>query len=207
MATLAAGKEPEDQLARYKILAPFSGIVIEQHITRGEVLSDSSDAYVVADLGSIWVDLSVFPKNVNEVGKGMKAIISTGEGHTAAGKVTYVSPVVDEETRSGLARVLLPNTDGRWKPGMFVNGELVVDEVEVSVLVPQTALQNVDGRTVVFVREGEAFEPRSVVLGRTNELQAEIVSGLAAGETYVSVGAFALKAHMGKANLGDGHNH
>lgn len=207
VAALSAGKEPEEQLARYAIRAPISGVVIEQHITRGEVLGDDGDAYVVADLGAVWVDLSVFPKNVSQVSKGMVAIVSTGDGPATKGEITYVSPVVDEETRSGLARATLPNPGGEWKPGMFVNGELVVGEVGVAVLVPQTALQTLDGRTVVFVREGGAFEPRPVTVGRSNELQVELISGLAAGEEYVSAGAFALKAHMGKANLGDGHNH
>lgn len=207
VAELAAGKEPEEQLARYAIRAPFSGVVIEQHITPGEVLGDTSDAYVVADLGSVWVDLSVFPKNINQVRKGMAAIVSTGDGPATQGKVTYVSPVVDEETRSGLARVALPNPEGAWKPGMFVNGELVLSEVEVPVLVPQTALQSLEGRAVVFVREGDGFEARPVVVGRSNELHAELTDGLHAGDEYVSAGAFALKAHLGKSNLDDGHNH
>jgi cobalt-zinc-cadmium efflux system membrane fusion protein len=204
---LAAGKEPEEHLAWYEIRAPVTGVVIEQHITRGEVLGDDTDAYVVADLSSVWVDLSVFPKNVNDVKTGMRVIVSTGDGGVTEGKVTYVSPVVDEETRAGLARVLLPNRDRRWKPGMFVTGELVVSETEVGVMVPKSALQTLEGRPTVFVREGEGFEPRPVSLGHKNELEVEIVAGLQAGEEYVSEGAFALKAHMGKASFGDGHNH
>lgn len=207
VGALAAGTEPEERLAWYELRAPIAGVVIEQHITRGEVLGDDTDAFVVAALDSVWVDLSVFPKNVNDVTTGMRAIVSTGDGVVTEGKVTYVSPVVDEETRAGLARVLLPNRDGRWKPGMFVTGELVLREEKVAVVVPATALQNLDGQPTVFVREGEGFRPRAVRLGHKNELKVEIVAGLKPGEAYVADGAFALKAHLGKANLGDGHNH
>lgn len=207
LRALERGEEPEDRLARYELKAPFAGQVIEQHVTRGERVTDEADAYVVADLGTVWVDLSVYPKDVGRVRPGLRAIVSTGDGLAAEGKLTYVSPTVDPATRAGLARVSLPNPAGAWKPGMFVNGEVVFDEVEVALLVPRTALLDVDGRTVVFVREGDAFEARPVTVGRGNELRVELTAGLAAGEDYATEGGFGLKAHLAKSSLGDGHNH
>ncbi|MEW6487317.1 MAG: efflux RND transporter periplasmic adaptor subunit [Thermodesulfobacteriota bacterium] len=204
---LAEDQEPEDRLAWYELKAPFAGQVIEHHVTRGELLTDETDAYVVADLATVWVDLSVYPKDVGQVRAGLRAIVSTGDGLAAEGKITYVSPAVDSETRAGLARVSLPNPRGAWKPGMFVNGEVVVDEADVAVLVPRTALLNVDGRTVVFVQEGDGFEARPVTVGRGNELRAEITAGLQAGEAYATEGGFGLKAHLAKGSFGDGHNH
>lgn len=207
VAPLAEDKELEERLAWYELKAPFAGQVIEQHLTRGELLTEETDAYVVADLGTVWVDLSVYPKEVGRVRAGLRAIVSTGEGIAAEGRITYVAPTVDPETRAGLARVSLPNPGGEWKPGMFVSGEVVVDEAHVAVLVPRTAILNVDGRTVVFVREGEAFEARPVTIGRGNELRVELTAGLRPGESYAAEGGFALKAHLAKGSFGDGHDH
>ncbi|MBE0616806.1 MAG: efflux RND transporter periplasmic adaptor subunit, partial [Proteobacteria bacterium] len=207
VARLARDEEPEERLAWYELKAPFAGQVIEQHVTRGELLTEETDAYVVADLATVWVDLSVFPKDVGRVRAGLRAIVAAGDGLAAEGKLTYVAPAVDPETRAGLARVSLPNPKGVWKPGMFVNGEVVVDEAAVGVLVPRTALLNVEGRTVVFVREGDEFEARPVTVGRGNELRAEITAGLQAGEAYAAEGGFGLKAHLAKGSFGDGHNH
>jgi cobalt-zinc-cadmium efflux system membrane fusion protein len=204
---LAQDQEPEERLAWYELKAPFAGQVIEQHVTRGELLTEETDAYVVADLATVWVDLSVYPKDVGRVRPGLRAIVATGDGLAVEGKITYVAPTVDPETRAGLARVSLPNPKGEWKPGMFVSGEVLVEEVEVGVLVPRTALLNVDGRTVVFVQEGDAFEARPVTLGRRNELHAEVVAGLRAGVAYAAEGGFGLKAHLARGSFGDGHDH
>ncbi len=207
VARLARDEEPEERLAWYELKAPFAGQVIEQHVTRGELLTEETDAYVVADLATVWVDLSVYPKDVGRVRPGLPAIVAAGDGLAAEGKIAYVAPTVDPETRAGLARVNLPNPKGAWKPGMFVNGEVLVDEVPVAVLVPRTALLTVDGRTVVFVQEGDAFAARPVTVGRGNELRAEVVAGLAAGEAYAAEGAFGLKAHLARGSFDDGHNH
>ncbi len=207
LGDLAAGREPEERLAWTAIRAPFAGTVIEQHITRGEYLKDDADAYRVADLGTVWVDLAVFPKDVNQVKVGMRAIVSAGDGVVADGKVTYVAPTVNPETRSGLARVTVANGSGAWKPGLFVTGELVRSEVTVPVVVPKSALQQVDGKTAVFVAEGDAFAARPVTLGRSNERDAEVLGGLKPGESYVARGAFALKAHLARGSFDDGHNH
>jgi cobalt-zinc-cadmium efflux system membrane fusion protein len=204
---LAQDQEPEERLAWYELKAPFAGQVIEQHVTRGEFLTEETDAYVVADLATVWVDLSVYPKDVGRVRTGLRAIVAAGDGLAVEGKITYVAPTVDPETRAGLARVSLPNPKGEWKPGMFVSGEVLVEEVEVGVLVPRTALLSVDGRTVVFVQEGDAFEARPVTVGRGNELRAEVVAGLRAGEAYAAEGGFGLKAHLARGSFGDGHDH
>jgi cobalt-zinc-cadmium efflux system membrane fusion protein len=207
VARLARDEEPEERLAWYELRAPFAGQVIEQHVTRGELLTEETDAYVVADLATVWVDLSVYPKDVGRVRPGLPAIVAAGDGLAAEGTIAYVAPTVDPETRAGLARVNLPNPKGAWKPEMFVNGEVLVEEVAVAVLVPRTALLTVDGRTVVFVREGDGFAARPVTVGRGNELRAELTAGLRPGEAYAAEGGFALKAHLAKGSFGDGHDH
>jgi cobalt-zinc-cadmium efflux system membrane fusion protein len=140
---------------------------------------------------------------------GQPARIFVGhEDSSGPGVISYVTPIVDEATRTATARVVLPNEDGRWRPGMFVRGKVRVERAPVAVAVPRTALHTYEGRTVVFVRTPEGFAPRPVKVGRAGEDAVELTEGLAAGERYVSRGGFTIKAELGRESLGHaGHAH
>ena len=103
---------------------------------------------------------------------------------------------------------MLPNQDGVWRPGLFVTGTVVVDRSTVPLLVPSSAVLTVDDHPAVFVRTDEGFELRHVEVGRVDRERTEIRDGLEPGETYVSKGAFVLKAELNKkafAHAGHGH--
>ncbi len=138
---------------------------------------------------------------------GQSVEITTENGSAMSGVISYVSPVVSEETRTAVARVVLDNTAGQWRPGSFVAGLVAVDARSVPLLVPRSALQTVDEQTVVFIETAEGFEPQGVRVGRSNEVYAEIVDGLSQGQRYVVRGAFTLKAQLAKGSFGDGHSH
>lgn len=196
------------QLARVEIRAPFNGTVIGKHITLGEVLKEDSKVFVIADLSSLWVDLNVYQKDLPFVRKGQQVIISAGHNiPDASGTVSLVMPLVGEETRTALARVLLPNPDKRWLPGLFVNGKISVENQEVSLLIFKSAIQTIDSKPSVFVKTKEGLEPQSVITGRESGDHVEIISGLSPGQQYVKKGAFTLKAQLAKGSFGDGHNH
>ena len=199
---------PDEQFTRFEIVAPFDGTVIERHITRGEVLKEDADAFQIADLSSVWVNISVYQKDLQTVRKGQTVVIATGhDARPVKAAIAYVSPLVKEETRTALARVILPNPDGYWRPGMFVNAKVIVEESSVPVMIPKTAIQTVEDKTVVFVREGDGFEARPVKVGRARDGQVEILSGLSPGELLVVKGAFTLKAQLSKGAFGDSHGH
>ncbi|GAB4174868.1 MAG: hypothetical protein Tsb0017_19610 [Geothermobacteraceae bacterium] len=201
-------EHPDATYTRYEIRAPFDGVVIQKHISLGESLGTDSEVFVVADLSSVWADISVYQKDLVKIYQGQDVRIHVAHGvPDVAGKVSYVGPLVGEETRTALARVELPNPDGKLRPGMFITAQVETASLEVPMVVPKTALQTVEGRTVVFVKDADGFKPQPVSLGRTNTTQVEIVSGLNAGQTYVSNGAFTLKAQLSKGAFGDGHNH
>ncbi len=187
-------------------MAPLSGTVVEKHITQGEALAADAEAFALADLSTVWVDLSIYQKDMALVREGQEVSVSAGD-HSERGKISYVRPIVGESTRTATARVVLPNPHGEWKPGMFVNGLVSVDAQEVPVVVPESALQEIDGNTVVFVQTTEGFEPRPVEVAAQNTDQVAIASGLAPGERYVASGGFALKAQLQKGEMGDGHGH
>lgn len=193
---------------RYEMRAPFSGTVIEKHITLGSVLKDDAVAFVIADMSSIWVNISVYQKDMASLRKGQAVIVSTGNNiPDAKGTISYISPVTGQETRTAIARVVLPNPKGHLRPGLFVTAKLAVNEVSVPVLIPRTALASEGGRTEVFVQTEEGFKPRPVTVGRSSDTHVEVVSGLQQGQNYVAKGAFTIKAHMSKGAFDDGHNH
>ena len=200
----------EEQLGLYSVRAPFRGTVIEKHITLGEKLADDADVFTIADMSTVWVDLSVYQKDLPSVRRGQAARIIVGSGAPEArGKIAFVSPIVDENTRTCTARVVLPNPDGSLRPGLFITAELDAGQTRAAVLVPKEAVQRIGEERVVFVPTAAGFVPKPVALGRQSRTHAEVISGLSAGERYVARGAFELKAKLVTSGLGAhaGHGH
>lgn len=198
--------ESNEGLTPYELKSLISGTIIAKHIAVGEAHQGDVEAFLIADLDSVWANLSVFQNDMSQIAVGQRVTIRTERGGTtAAGVIAYISPVVDEHTRTATARVPLPNLLGEWRPGLFIDGRITVQEPLIHVLVPQTALQILDGGTCVFVQTPEGFIPRPIELGRGNEEAAEVVRGLSPGETYVTKGGFTLKAEMSKSEFEEGH--
>ncbi len=196
----------EVDLSSYRLRAPAAGQVIEKHAALGEFLRSDRSAFVLADLGRVWVLLTVYQKDLAQVRPGLPVWVEAPGIPPAEGVIDYVSPVLDEATRTAQARVVLNNPDRRWRPGMFVDAAVAVAEVE-GLVVPREAVVEWEGRPVVFVREDDRFEPRPVRLGRGNARQVIVLAGLEPGETYVARHAFLLKAELGKGEMDAGHHH
>ena len=203
-------KHPDKSLTRYVITAPIEGTVVQKHITLGEKVSDDTAIFTIADLSHVWVDLSVPQKDLVSIKKGQKTHISLGFGTPdAEGKISYVSPMADKKTRTALARLVLPNPDRRWRPGLFVKARISVGEVQLPLMIPKEALQRLENEIVVFVEAKGGYEPKHVTVGRSDGSNVEILSGLSAGERYVAKGGFELKAVMMTSDMGAhaGHGH
>jgi membrane fusion protein, heavy metal efflux system len=200
--------ESNESLADYKIKSLIDGTVIEKHFSLGEVVEGTNHGFVVADLSHVWVILNLYQKDLPYVKIGQKVNISAGKDmpETVA-KINYISPVVDEETRTAAARVVINNTKGLWKPGLFVTGDISTSEKKVDVIVPKTALEMLDGKAVVFIKDEDGFEPQEVTIGESNHESVEILEGLKAGDVYVSKGGFTLKSELQKGEMGEGHGH
>jgi len=192
--------------------APFNATVIEKHITLGEKLSGDSSTFTVADLSTVWLDLSIFQKDLPFVkaGQRVKVDMSPVTGKVE-GKISYVGPIVGEKTRTALARVVLDNASGKLRPGTFVTAEVLVDKSAAKVVVPKDVIQDINDEPTVFVKCDHGFEARTVTLGRANNVNVEIVSGLREGEQIVTKNSFRLKAELekvaGGAHAGHGHVH
>jgi cobalt-zinc-cadmium efflux system membrane fusion protein len=208
-AEIAAITQEQDKgvaFAVYELRAPVAGTVIEKHITLGEVVENNSDVFVIADLSTVWANVTVYAQDTPQLSVG-QAVHITAEGFPteATGTISYISPVVAEATRTATARVLVPNPEQRWRPGTFVTAHIVLATEPVRALIANDAIQTVDNAPVVFVPEDDAFAPRQVIVGRANRTHTQILAGLEPGERYVSAGAFVLKAELGKGE--GGHDH
>jgi cobalt-zinc-cadmium efflux system membrane fusion protein len=206
----ALDMEHDDTITQYEIRSPIDGIVTERHLSLGESVDGGADIFTIVDLSSVWVNLTVYTKNLGAVRVGSEVVVNVDHsGATARGVVAMVPPFVEESTRSATARVVLANEDGRWMPGTFVTGYIRVSEEELNVVLPRNAVQTIEGEEVVFVEHEGAFEPVPVTTGKTDREFVEIVKGLKPGSRYVAEGAFELKAALVTSNLDPhaGHGH
>jgi len=194
---LAGGAE--GPLTRYEVAAPIDGTIIEKHAVLGESFQVDATTFVVADLGTVWVDFSVPAKELPSIHAGQEVSISaSGAPGAAKGTISYLGPVVEQDTRASLARVVLPNDDGAWKPGQFVTGQVECESVNVPVLVPKTALQTIGGEPYVFIQTEDGFKASVVTPGRAGDTALEILHGLEQGQAYAATGTFILKAELAK---------
>ena len=224
-------QQADEQLAVAQLTAPLTGTITRRHITRGEVVTTQSDAFLVADLDHVWVMLTVYPRDLPAIEPGQRVTLRSPGLEPMDATIDYVSPTVEEETRTATARVVLTNPQGHWRPGLFVTGVIemgsgpaggakagiggVIDGEAPAragelpgVVVPRSALQEIEGQIAVFVQDGEGFEPRFVKVGDEDANRVRIVSGLAPGDRYVARNAFTLKAELDRGLLEHaGHAH
>jgi cobalt-zinc-cadmium efflux system membrane fusion protein len=197
--------ESSESLVAYELRTLIDGVVIEKHLTLGEAVDREEHAFVVADLSTVWVELSLYQKDFGRVRPGLGVRIqAVAGGASAAGEISYLAPAIDPETRTATARVVLPNPESTWRPGMFVTAR-TLDAEPAAVLVPSDAVQTMEGRRVVFVERAEGFAPRVVAVGREGTTRLEVLSGLAAGERVATGNTFLIKAELGKGEAGHDH--
>ena len=203
----------DKDLALYELQAPSEGVIIEKHAALGEVLETDTRSFTVADLTQVWVNLTVYQKDLSFIRLGQQVMVSTRFGLTdkktsSFSHISWISPVLDETTRSATARVIIDNPDGQWRPGLFVSAKVSIANTKADIVIPLSALQTIEGQTIVFVQHAKGeFEPQTIHTGRRDHQQVEILQGLEIGQTYVSQNAFVLKAQAQKGKFGTGHHH
>ena len=207
----AFGERPEKthkekNLTRFEVRAPISGLVITKAIARGEVIKEDKEIFTIADVSTMYANLTVYPKDLATIKNGQAAVITAAASAVEGeGVVSYIGALIDEQTRTATARVTLENDNGQWRAGMFINAALVTEEIQVPVAVSIDALQTLFDWSVVFGRYGEYFEARPLELGRSDDNMVEVLDGLSDGEFYAAGNSFAVKAELGKA--GASHDH
>ena len=190
------------------IEAPFSGVVTKVDAAPGQVIDSEDQLFGIADLSRVWVQAEVYEKDLGRVQVGQNAIVrvDTYPDQQFTGKVTYISDVLDPQTRTARVRCEVPNPGTRLKVDMFATVQVPTKFNRTAIAVPAAAIQQVEQSTVVFVRKADTkFEARRVQLGNTVAGAVEIVSGLSEGEQVVVDGAFHLKSIIAGKELGEDH--
>ncbi len=199
----ALPQQPVEALRRQEVRAPIVGRVTAQAAVLGAPVAADTELFTIADLSSVWVEMAVPPEDLAFVKEGLEVRVE-GEGDIAGeGRIVFVSPVLDSDTRSARAVIELANPDGLWRPGGFVTAGVASQAHPVEVLLPRAAVQEMDGESVVFVRTAEGFERRDIALGLDDQESVEVVSGLKAGERVAVDNAYVLRAELAKGEAGD----
>jgi cobalt-zinc-cadmium efflux system membrane fusion protein len=197
----------DNRFAWYAVRAPFDGTVVGKHIVMGESIDKTAEVFTIANLSSVWLDLSISQDAISSVAEGHTVTIRLPDGSESETTIEFVSSLVAPETRTALARGTLANPKGRFRPGTFVDASILVPSKEETVVIPKTSVQLVNDLPCVFVWGNANFELRAVKTGITDGLQIEILQGLRPGEAYASENAFHLKAEFIKSRAGESDAH
>lgn len=190
--------ESNESLQAYSLSAPLTGVVTVRNANPGEQ-SGEKVLFTVADLSTVWVELSLFPRDAAKVKNGQAVRVKSADsGSTGMGTVMYVAPVGASASQTRNVRVLLDNKDSQWAPGLYVTAEVTLGESSVPVAIKSAAIQTLNGADTIFVRNAKGFEPRTVKIGRSDGETSEVLEGVKTGENYATKNSFVLKAEMGK---------
>jgi cobalt-zinc-cadmium efflux system membrane fusion protein len=189
-----------ESLSNYVLAAPMSGTVVSRSASPGAAVDRESVICTIADLSNVWLEFPVYMKDLGRIRAGQEVRVRAegGPAIAATGTIGYVGPLLDAETRTAFARVVLPNRDGRWQPGRLVTSIVVIEHVTVPVAVPEDAIVRVGTGSAVFRADSSGFEVQPVTTGRTDGVMTEIVTGLERGAKIVTANAFWLKAELEK---------
>jgi cobalt-zinc-cadmium efflux system membrane fusion protein len=191
-----------------KVIAPFDGIVIQFDAVEGENVGPDDIVFAIADLSALWVLADVYEKDIPAIQKDQIASILTDAypGEVFHGTISYLSHFLDPKTRTAKVRCEVPNYDGRLKLDMFVTVQLPAPAGRQALMVPATAIQQINDRPTVFVQTGEnEFEPRHVELGVKSDGWVEVPVGVKEADVVATSGSFYLKSSLLRSEIGGEH--
>jgi cobalt-zinc-cadmium efflux system membrane fusion protein len=178
----------------FSLNAPISGVVVERNATVGATVGSDASLFKIIDTSNVWVDANVFEKDLGRVRRGqeVRVTVPAFPGVTFSGRVILISSVVNPETRGVQVRTEVSNADGRLKPDMFANVEIITDVRRAAISLPESAVLDDGGKKVVFVQTDKGYEKHIVTTGIQNGDRVEILDGLQAGDHVVVKGNYLL---------------
>lgn len=188
--------------------APFDGAILKAVAAEGETVSAEQELFTLVDTTTVWILADVYERDIASIREGATAAVTIDSfaGETLTGRVTNVSDSLDPASRTAKVRVEVANHSRRLKLEMFANVAIPTTQSRSALVVPASALQQIEGKSVVFVRESPTkFEAREVETGTQWPNWTEIVKGISANDVVVSQGAFLLKSELAKSELAHEH--
>ena len=200
----AAGGTAGGQLNRLMLRSPIKGNITARQITMGDIVAPDAHLFEVADLNELAVELSLSPNDAARVTVGTAVDVST-DGRTGTGRITHVSRVLDPATRQVRAIARLSDGQGSWRIGETVTASIALKGGAggSQMAIPRTAVQTVEDKPSVFVREKDGFAIKHIVLGSTAAGYVKVASGLEGSEQIAVSNTYLLKAEHGKGEAGD----
>jgi len=193
-------------LNRFELFAPYDGVIVERNLSIGEAVKEDTPIFTIADLSTVWVEVYIPAKDLPlmRVGDKVKVRATAFDAETI-GTIAFIGALVGEQTRMAKARIVVVNSKGLWRPGLFVNVEVKAGDALIPVTVKNDALQSLGTQQVIFVRDGKRFVPRPVTTGRTDGKYIEITSELAPGTPYAAANSYVIKSELAKQASEDGN--
>ncbi len=196
LADLPAKRAAGHTMTHSILKAPFSGIITSYHASIGETVEPSTELLAITDMSSLWVLADVFEKDLSHVqtGKAVRVRVASYPGKVFQGRITYVADIIEPKTRTAKVRCVVENNSGLLKLDMFATVEIPVDQASSVLAIPDSAIQQIEGRSFVFIRNSESeFLKREVQTGIASGGYTEVKSGIKAGDMVASQGSFVVK--------------
>ena len=174
------------------IFSPITGTVVKKNVDPQHYASTGEVIYDVADLSTVWMNADVYEQDIRfiHVGQGITITSEAYPAESFSGKVAFIDPVMNGETRTIRIRTEFNNSSGKLKPQMFVAATINV-EIPNVILIPSSAVLSTGKRTVAWIEtSADTFEPRDVVLGARSDSTYQVLSGVREGESVVVTGGF-----------------
>ena len=187
-------------IENFPVYATVSGTVTEKLVAKGDYVAQGQALFKIANLNSVWANFDIYENQIGLFKKGQTIQITTNAfpNKTFTAKTDFIDPVLDSKTRTVKLRVVLPNTDGIFKPGMFVEGKVANISSDHELLtIPASAILWTGKRSVVYLKPDPnqpVFEMREIVIGNRMGENYEVLEGLNVGDEIVTNGAFTVDA-------------
>lgn len=201
------GADPGNATA--SIRAPFSGVIVKLNVAPGAVIDPTMALFSIADLSSVYVEAQVFEKDLGRIRTGQPTQVrfEAYPGETFTGRVVSIRDILDPQTRTAGVRIEMPNPANRLRLEMFATVELPTLGTHAAMTVPTEAVQTINRRPVVFIKQDALhFAAREVVTAGEG-LTKELVSGVKEGELVVVKGSYQLKSVFLSRQTGEEHEH
>jgi len=197
----------ENSGANYVVTSPLAGTIVQRSVALGEAVNSNDGSaeplFTIVDDAVVWVDIAVFKQDLSRLNEGAKVNLTSDNGETITqSQIAFISPMVDQSSRTATARVIVDNADGRLRPGSFIRAKIELGEGETLVRVPINAVQTVNATPSIFIPTEDGFVPTPVITGLEQDGFVSIRRGLQSGESYVAEGAFTLKSQIEKDSFG-----
>ena len=191
------------------LFAPLEGKVINNNAIIGGMVDQATEILVIMDPRILWIDADIYEKDIAKIKKGqnVEIIVPAYPGEIFTGKISYISDVLNEETRTITVRTEVENKEMKLKPGMFADIKFFLNHQNKALVVPQEALLDDKGDTIVFIKRGEQYFLQVIQTGARENGFVEILHGLSEGDEIVYAGSFQLKSKLYEEILKKGHVH